>query len=87
MKRAQGLGRPPTETAPLQPDGKPLSGAVFSLVAISSESGYENWPKANSGHIPCSIGPGMARCGHIEWRTEVAYGHQMAIEFAKKDKM
>jgi hypothetical protein len=25
----------------------------------------------------------MARYGHIEWRTEVAYGHQMAIDFAK----
>jgi hypothetical protein len=29
----------------------------------------------------------MARYGHIEWRTEVADGHQMAIDFAKKDKI
>jgi hypothetical protein len=29
----------------------------------------------------------MARYGHIEWRKEVAYSHQVATNFARKDKL
>ncbi len=63
------------------------AGPVFFLVAICSQSGYKNWPKANSGHIPCSTGPGIARYGHIQWRKEVDYSHQVAMNFAKKGKL
>jgi hypothetical protein len=60
---------------------------VFDLVAINGQFGYKTWPKADSGQILCSEGPGLARYGHIEWRKEVAYSHQMATDIAQKDKI